>query len=609
MWRPKPLTFEVPFSVARKFESMKDPQRNGSGRTTLLVVIALLVAAGLAWWFSNSGSNSSGGDSSDPVLELAKEETEWLWKVEHRSNVLGAFGFAALKDGLKAADRSAISALLADDFLGEIQSSSDEVLFQSTHLTARRSQKGGDLVEVSGEQFVDHLLQLRSKMDVMSHCSIGVKLISPVDREAPDDNWITLCEMWMRGMADGRRIEVNTLFNLETLPPDKDLMSGPQWIKKWSLLETSISDSASEMFQDVTSASGVETEGLHDNWKSTLKINNPGGIFACDFNRDGRSDFLVTDVNPIGNALYMGLGGGRFENVTNKVGLGQIRQVSLARGNAAFVDLNNDGWIDLLHTEGALWENDGGKRFIDRSSQTNLFRVADYLNAELTSISTADFDRDGLLDLYVSRRNQMPDSWLEGEGEGPGSVLCRNLGDWQFADVTAESGTNGHKSLIFTTVWLDANNDNWPDLSVINEFGDSFLYVNQQNGKFLKQDVDTEKADFGSMGVDAGDIDNDGFIDIYVAGMYSKAGSRIIGNLANDSFPTDVMDRLDSLIDGSELYRNKGNLAFTASGAADRVHNVGWSWGPTLSDFNNDGWLDIYSPAGYMSRDRLKPDG
>lgn len=587
----------------------KNSVKTGLSRIIPVLLFGVAAAFGLLWFFSDPVPEVNNAGASEAVLELATEETEWLWELEHRANVLGAFGFKAVKEGLKKADRDSLRALLADDFAGEIPAELEEINFDSPRLTARRSQSIGNLANVTGDQFVDQLLELRSAIDEMTHCSIGVKRIGPVERAVPDERWTTLCEMWMRGLVDDRRIEVTTLFRIETMPPDKELMSGEHWIHKWSLLETSISDGMGEMFQDVTEISGVASSALHDNWNSSHKINNPGGVYACDFDRDGQTDFLVTDVNPIANALYKGLGDGKFKDVTNVIGLGRIKQVSLTRGNAAFVDLNNDGWIDLLHTEGAIWENDGGKQFVDRSDKTNLFTITDSTKVELKSVSIADYDRDGLLDLYVLRRNEMPTSWLEGTGTGPGSVMCRNEGNWQFKDVTAESGTDGHNSLIFTTVWLDANNDNWPDLAVINEFGDSFLYVNQQNGSFEHRDLNPDMADFGSMGVDAGDIDNDGLIDLYIAGMYSKAGSRIIGNLPDDAYSADVMSRLDSLIDGSELYRNTGNLNFTASGEADRVHNVGWSWGPSLADFNSDGWLDVYAPAGYMSRDRTKPDG
>ena len=111
------------------------------------------------------------------------------------------------------------------------------------------------------------------------------------------------------------------------------------------------------------------------------------------------------------------------------------------------------------------------------------------------------------------------------------------------------------------------------------------------------------------MGAVAGDIDNDGNTDVYVAAMFSKAGSRVFGNLPPGAYSDEVHARLWRLVSGSELYRNRGDLRFEAQGVAQQVHAVGWAWGPALADFDNDGWLDIYAPAGYISRERGKPDG
>jgi hypothetical protein len=136
------------------------------------------------------------------------------------------------------------------------------------------------------------------------------------------------------------------------------------------------------------------------------------------------------------------------------------------------------------------------------------------------------------------------------------------------------------------------------------------LYVNNGQGRFQPRHLAGGKpADFGTMGVAAGDFDNDGRIDIYAANMYSKAGSRIMGNLRPDAYPPEVMAKMRRFVAGSQLHRNLGNLGFDQLGERHQVNGVGWAYGAVLADLDNDGWLDIYATAGYMSVARDKPDG
>jgi hypothetical protein len=116
-------------------------------------------------------------------------------------------------------------------------------------------------------------------------------------------------------------------------------------------------------------------------------------------------------------------------------------------------------------------------------------------------------------------------------------------------------------------------------------------------------------ADYGSMGLAVGDVDGDGRIDIYPANMYSKAGTRVIGNLRPDSFPPDVMEKLRRFVAGSQLHLNKGGLKFEQAGPQAGVAAVGWAYGAALADLDGDGWLDVYGTAGFVSRDRTEPDG
>jgi hypothetical protein len=119
------------------------------------------------------------------------------------------------------------------------------------------------------------------------------------------------------------------------------------------------------------------------------------------------------------------------------------------------------------------------------------------------------------------------------------------------------------------------------------------------------------------MGLAAGDVDNDGHIDLYCANMYSKAGTRVIANLAPDAYPPSVLETMRRFVAGSQLHLNRGvterhgvrSLRFEQLGPQRQVAAVGWAYGACLADLDNDGWLDLYATAGFVSRDRQSADG
>src|SRR5262249_40355986 len=162
--------------------------------------------------------------------------------------------------------------------------------------------------------------------------------------------------------------------------------------------------------------------------------------------------------------------------------------------------------------------------------------------------------------------------------------------DWQFEDVTAVSGAGGGNRSTGTAVWLDVDNDGWPDLFVINEFGNGLLLQNSGDGTFREHLLVQGPGDFGSMGATCGDIDNDGHIDLYLANMYSKAGKRVIGNLRPDAYSEDILAKMRRFVAGSQMYLNRGKLTFEPVGERYQVAAVGWAYGAALADFDNDGW-------------------
>lgn len=536
-------------------------------------------------------------------LQLPDSERSYLWQIEHHGNVLVKHGFGPLAAALRQADASALTRLLAEDFSGTDLGQPERIRSMSGDMEIERLQDSGHpSVSLSGQAFVSRLMESRR---LFAETPPGVKLalmtLAPKVRGRLDGAWEGTAQLRLWGEhKKGAPAEVVLMLRYQVnRPTEAGLAQG--WLHGAAIEQVLTARAPHYLFAEVARERGLDTARLHDNWKSPDSLcTMTGGVYVCDFDRDGILDMLITDVS--GTTLYRGRGDGSFEDVTERYGL---PRPPLDTTVAAWIDIDGDGWEDLI-LGNRIFRNEQGKRFVDYTSRCNL-----RLPRGTTGIVVADYDRDGRVDLFVAR-GQPPgkQSWLSGRsGDSEGNYLFRNLGDWQFEDVTRKSGTATAHCSSFTAAWLDANNDGWPDLHVINEFGDGVLLINNQNGTFTPHALADRPADFGSMGVAVGDIDNDGNIDIYCANMYSKAGTRVIGNLADDAYPPAVLERMRRFVAGSQLHLNKGGTKFEQAGKKMQVAGVGWAYGACLADLDNDGWLDIYATAGFVSRSRDEPDG
>ncbi len=579
-----------------------------------LVALGLVVTIlGGLWYAKLAGSPAVVPDAADPApsreehaLTLAEEERQFLWEIEHHGNLLSQHGFQSLAKALRQADAEAATRLFAPDFTGEILRDPRQARLHNDVLdVVREVDSGQPPMKLDRRQFIARLLDYRRLFSRPPRVKIALMRLSPRDRGNLDSPWQAICQLRMWGERQpGKPAEVILYCRLELSPPTEENLSRGGWLSACAITQSSVGQAERFLLREVAAERGIDPGQFHDDWRPGAKmLTATGGVYLCDFDRDGWLDVLITDVGRV--YLYKGLPGGRFRNVTEEVGLPAVfKDMDNSSIAAAFADLDGDGWEDLILGH-EVYRNEAGKRFFNVTARTNLQLW------EVTAIVIADYDRDGRLDLYMTRTGRgKASSWLTGKSGLPyGNQLWRNKGDWQFEDVTAASGTDGGNRSTFTAVWLDADNDGWPDLYVPNEFGNGVLYHNQGNGTFQPRELVDHPCDFGTMGLACGDINNDGHIDLYCGNMYSKAGSRVIGNLRPDAYPEEVMAKIRRFVTGSQLHLNRGNFRFEQVGEAWQVADAGWAYGPALVDLDNDGWLDIHAAAGYISRSRDKPDG
>ena len=348
---------------------------------------------------------------------------------------------------------------------------------------------------------------------------------------------------------------------------------------------------------------------------------NGGGVAIGDVNWDGLPDVCFSS-NMGAPTLYLNQGNLKFQKAGPEAGLDVIAGASWSTG-ISMVDINADGWLDIyLCRSGNLRdENRRNLLFINQRNGTFKERGAFYgLDDPGYSMHAAflDYDKDGDLDLFLSnhgvnfygRDPQGTNTAIRDQYSG--DKLYRN-DNRQFVDVTEAAGIEQKAFSYGLGIAIgDLDDNGWDDIYVSNDFFEhDYLYYNQGDGTF-KQSIHeaTEQTSFFSMGNDISDLNNDGLADIFVLDMTANDHRRRQTNLEGLSY-----QKFWEFVDKGYHYQymfnalqvNNGNGTFSNVSRLAGVSQTDWSWAPLLADLDNDGLKDIYITNG-LRKDVLNLD-
>jgi hypothetical protein len=328
-----------------------------------------------------------------------------------------------------------------------------------------------------------------------------------------------------------------------------------------------------------------------------------GGVGVFDYDRDGKPDIFFTngaDINTLKkdsskywNRLFHNNGDGTFTDVTEKAGLkGTGFDVGVAIG-----DYDNDGYDDIFVAgvyKNTLYHNNGDGTFSDVTEKAGL-NHPDKKYGPLWSVGAAwvDINNDGLLDLFVVNYvswngSKEPDCKFNGTPDychpklykETASQLFLNNGDGTFTDISEQAGIRAHPGKGMSACIADFDNDGLPDIFVPNDKMFNFFYHNKGHNRFEETGFEMGVAlpDHGNlisgMGCDFRDLNNDGFPDI------------VLSALAQETFP---------------VYQNVAGKSFeeiTAYSGMNVLSNSMAGYSVNIADFDNDGWKDIFVARG-----------
>ena len=326
------------------------------------------------------------------------------------------------------------------------------------------------------------------------------------------------------------------------------------------------------------------------------------GVGWIDYDQDGLMDLYfvqagATDIykptTPLRSALYHNNGDGTFTDVTEKAGVGG--EGHYGQG-VAVGDYDNDGYPDLYVTgygRAILYHNNGDGTFTDVTAKAGVADEGQWS----TSAGWFDFDKDGWLDLVVTNYIQWTPENNQWCGErkpgyraycnpnnykGQKTKLYHNNHDGTFTDVSDKSGVGLPESKGMGVVLADFRNDGWQDIAIANDSWPNFLFLNNHDGTFTDSSLISGLAASedgryeAGMGIDAADVDGDGFLDVYIT------------HLAHEL---------------NRLYHNNGDGTFTDATYSSGIGIKAMLFSGVAAkflDYDNDGWPDIVQVNGAM---------
>jgi enediyne biosynthesis protein E4 len=356
------------------------------------------------------------------------------------------------------------------------------------------------------------------------------------------------------------------------------------------------------MFEDISARAGLTVSHIASPDKKYIVESMSGGVGFIDCDHSGTLSALVVNGSTLDRyhaggdpmvTLYRQTSPLKFEDISKQAGL---TRKGWGMG-VAVADFDNDGLPDIFVTGyggNALYKNRGDCKFEDVSERAGV-RGSGFM----TGAAWADYDKDGLVDLFVARyvRVDLANPAAFGTCKfrgivvqcgpwgmiGETDLLYHNRGDGTFEEVSQQAGVSDpNKYYGLGAVWGDYDNDGWPDLYVANDTGPNYLYHNNHDGTFTDHGMiagaalSAEGDADGSMGVDFGDYDHDGRLDIFV---------------------TNFADQEDS------LYHNIGPKGFDDVSWKAGIAKSGYAyvkWGTGFFDFDNDGWVDLFVANGHV---------
>jgi enediyne biosynthesis protein E4 len=349
-------------------------------------------------------------------------------------------------------------------------------------------------------------------------------------------------------------------------------------------------------------------------------IYNGAGVGVADLNNDGLQD-LIFAGNQVSPRIYLNVGNFKFKDITqNFSGLTNDKWYS----GVTIVDINSDGYPDVYLTATAkrdpqkrkneLWVNSGikdgkGPFFTEQAEKYGIADTSYSVNATFF-----DYDRDGLLDLYVlnntvsSRMNtNFRPKILDGSSPN-NDKLYHNNGDGTFTDVSKKAGILIEGFGLGLAI-SDINKDGYPDIYVSNDFmSNDLLYINQGNGTYRNEiSKYLSYQSRSSMGDDVADINNDGNPDIYTLDMlpesYTKRKQTING-FSYQLYLNDEKYGYEHQYVRNMLHIHNGFLKgtmvpFSEVGQMMGISATDWSWSPLFADYDNDGKKDLIISNGF----------